>query len=988
MMEYKMRKHLFMLLGFTFIILTGCSHSESKPETKLPVYGTSQGSKVLGNGNMVLLFGNGSEQDNRGWSFHNLYIGDYSRVIMRDFRLDISSTRDSLQETLSSFPWFAATYKGINSSIVYQYHAFVPAFENAILIYGSVTNQSRNRIHVSIQPHFQFDRETICDHYENYSNLYADEFIFSYGFSDDHNTMNTDEIASPREMLLAPGQTSDFRYVIAISKNTNKAANIFRKLSVLPDPAAYGTQGWTKWIKSGIEPDFGDSLLRSLYRINLAGLRAVNLKGAVPADLSGEFMTDSLPQIYPRDALMTARAFLETGHFAETDQILNYWVQRPMKQEGEWYARYDAFGNPNDGGSGARYNTPEWDSNGYFASLIYRYRQITGQVHGDLNLMRSLLQFPEARLHSNNLPFEGGIIEWPAYLPSTAMSLTAAYEQAANVTQNTGRYLESAEFAATAQKLASGLPTLFDESRNSYIDQRDTPTWNSSTIFGWIYGFPDHDELRLSTEYYWQFCRKQNGGIQYFDSKGYGDDLFFFNTAAMAEYYAFSGRAERYHTLLNWMTKHCSIFGLCPERIVWPSETFPPVSSKASPLTWSGAEYVMALLEGARYGMLGQNDTLRMTEERHLKNSLFPDRVLQDSMEIRLAVDSLWTGIHLNERQKLLALESRDSAAANWPVFDMDDYPSECIDGKSFIIPFRCDDSTLASLDSVTLSYGPDSWALAIDSLQYRFIISTGDSIHYRDRNEAAILNLYFSRKNHSTRRKFPVQIRMLSPLQLDVPETYCSDTLALFVSNRSAQPRVIQELLTADSLTFTLPAVSERNLLIPLPPTLAPGPFTLALRLTDDRDSVDYSSVQACKVRVLDLSGLWYIDTHGNEEEMVNGDYGDITSLPQITLPDAWENQGYEGLDGIVILSCYTVLPDLRSSRMILFQMGAVDDEDRSFFNGHLIGASQGWDKARNYPVDPRLIRRDNENLIQILVNDTGHNGGPWKQPLRLIYY
>jgi hypothetical protein len=96
-----------------------------------------------------------------------------------------------------------------------------------------------------------------------------------------------------------------------------------------------------------------------------------------------------MPQLYPRDAMMCARVLLQTGHPEEARQVIEFWGNGkiPMKTPGEWYARYDAHTKPVDGGSGARFDEPEWDANGYFIYLLAKYHEFQGAWLTDRKLI-------------------------------------------------------------------------------------------------------------------------------------------------------------------------------------------------------------------------------------------------------------------------------------------------------------------------------------------------------------------------------------------------------------------------------------------------------------------------------------------------------------------------------------------------------------------------------------------------------------------------
>lgn len=87
------------------------------------------------------------------------------------------------------------------------------------------------------------------------------------------------------------------------------------------------------------------------YKRNLYCVKSADLNGQLPADITGQFVTNNMPQLYPRDAMMCARVLLLTGHAEEAKQIIEFWAKPdiPMKSPGEWHARYDAHGKAVDG---------------------------------------------------------------------------------------------------------------------------------------------------------------------------------------------------------------------------------------------------------------------------------------------------------------------------------------------------------------------------------------------------------------------------------------------------------------------------------------------------------------------------------------------------------------------------------------------------------------------------------------------------------------
>ncbi len=353
------------------------------------------------------------------------------------------------------------------------------------------------------------------------------------------------------------------------------------------------------------------------YRRNLYCLKSANLNGQIPADITGQFVTNNMPQLYPRDAMMCARVLLLTGHAEEAKQVIEFWAkpQVPMKTPGEWYARYDAHAKAVDAGSGARFDEPEWDSNGYYIYLLNEYHQKTGVWLADTKLMYQLADFLVSHISPNGLLWEGGIVEWTGYLPATNMIDAAALKTAARIARELGDREKADIYDSAARKMSADMPQMFDKTRQTYADVRFTdvkgangvsPTnqsgkeiylWDTTANVGVIWGYPNHREIDLSNAFYAKNTVKLGGGMQYFDSPdpglaSYGHGVFFFTTAAASEYESLYGKASKAKGFIDWMIRNSNSYGLMPEHIL-PDDSD---CSPASPLSWCCAEFAAALL--------------------------------------------------------------------------------------------------------------------------------------------------------------------------------------------------------------------------------------------------------------------------------------------------------------------------------------------------------------------------------------------------------
>jgi GH15 family glucan-1,4-alpha-glucosidase len=386
------------------------------------------------------------------------------------------------------------------------------------------------------------------------------------------------------------------------------------------------TKHWEFWMNHGILPKFLSNTPEAAayleaYKRNVYCVKAATLNGQIPADITGQFVTNNMPQLYPRDAMMCARVLLMTGHAQEARQVIEFWANPriPMKTPGEWYARYDAHGQPVDSGSGARFDEPEWDANGYFIYLVTKYHESQGVWLADRKLIYQLADFLVHHVGENGLLEEGGIVEWTGYLPATNMICSAALQTAAKLAHQFGEEAKAATYTAASQKIAAALPQMFDQSRQTYADVRFTGKkgpngeslagqsgekaylWDTTANVGVIWGYPSHREIELSNLFYAKTTVKLGGGMQYFDTTDpglaeYGHAVFLFTTAAASQYQSLHGNRAAAKSFIDWMLRNANSYGLMPERIFLDDSDCSP----ASPLSWCSAEFAAALLLWSR----------------------------------------------------------------------------------------------------------------------------------------------------------------------------------------------------------------------------------------------------------------------------------------------------------------------------------------------------------------------------------------------------
>ncbi|MBA3847735.1 MAG: hypothetical protein H0X45_13970, partial [Planctomycetes bacterium] len=105
-----------------------------------------------------------------------------------------------------------------------------------------------------------------------------------------------------------------------------------------------------------------------------------------------------------------------------------------------------------------------------------------------------------------------------------------------------------------------------------------------------------------------------------------------------------------------------------------------------------------------------------------------------------------------------------------------------------------------------------------------------------------------------------------------------------------------------------------------------------------------------------------------------------DAASWQAMDLPRHWPGE----FDGVVWFRREIDLPASWAGRDLMLRLGAIDDRDRTWVNGVMIGTTDRHDQGREYRV-PGAAVKAGRNLIAIRVLDTGGPGGLWGEPGQL---
>ena len=112
-----------------------------------------------------------------------------------------------------------------------------------------------------------------------------------------------------------------------------------------------------------------------------------------------------------------------------------------------------------------------------------------------------------------------------------------------------------------------------------------------------------------------------------------------------------------------------------------------------------------------------------------------------------------------------------------------------------------------------------------------------------------------------------------------------------------------------------------------------------------------------------------------------------DVSAWGSMELPCLWENAGHRDLDGFVWFRREIELPADWAGKAIELKLGPINDMDRTWFNGILVGKTEGKTTApipRAYTVPGNLVKAGT-NVIVIRVYDMGNLGGLYGDPAKM---
>jgi hypothetical protein len=134
---------------------------------------------------------------------------------------------------------------------------------------------------------------------------------------------------------------------------------------------------------------------------------------------------------------------------------------------------------------------------------------------------------------------------------------------------------------------------------------------------------------------------------------------------------------------------------------------------------------------------------------------------------------------------------------------------------------------------------------------------------------------------------------------------------------------------------------------------------------------------------RLIDLSGSWKFEL-GDDLRRADLKFDD-GKWESIHVPGRWEDQGYPGYDGYAWYRKHFTVQKDDVRKVLYVRMGAIDDVDEVYLNGHFIGYYGTFPPAfetaygvyRTYRVLSRYLNPGGDNVIAVRVYDDQLEGG-----------
>ena len=145
--------------------------------------------------------------------------------------------------------------------------------------------------------------------------------------------------------------------------------------------------------------------------------------------------------------------------------------------------------------------------------------------------------------------------------------------------------------------------------------------------------------------------------------------------------------------------------------------------------------------------------------------------------------------------------------------------------------------------------------------------------------------------------------------------------------------------------------------------------------RMPEFKPTVDALTQNAGDSFAAQTGAWWKKNNQGATIHQEATDFDDA-GWQAIDEPGFWEEKGFPNYDGVMWFRRVVDVPADWAGRDLKLNLGSVDDNDVTFWNGTAIGTTQGWNNQRVYTV-PAAQVKVGRTVIAIRVEDTGNSGG-----------
>lgn len=144
-----------------------------------------------------------------------------------------------------------------------------------------------------------------------------------------------------------------------------------------------------------------------------------------------------------------------------------------------------------------------------------------------------------------------------------------------------------------------------------------------------------------------------------------------------------------------------------------------------------------------------------------------------------------------------------------------------------------------------------------------------------------------------------------------------------------------------------------------------------------------------------LNLRGMWDFRvtwshssrSTGFDEKSVNELAAQKEGWVEVVVPSNWESQGFEDYDGGAWYRKKFMVPKTLAGEDVVLILGKIDDTDRTFLNGKMVGQmTDAWQQVRYYHIAASQLKAGEVNTLMVFVDDPQGNGGIFEGPVGIM--